>query len=213
MPGSACRDTLRPLHLKNTRELMNRTDQHLARAYVQGEADAVRTIDAWIGASLWSFQRRLAAACEDAAQDARVELLKRLGAGEFRGDAGLKTYVWRVTTHAAITRIRRDTVRRVEPLDQHADISTSEPTPLDELLKTDSDSVVRRVLAECGAPCRELWGWLLEGRSYAEISAHTGVSEGALRVRVLRCRQAAVRARASLRSIPAETNPPVERLS
>jgi len=192
---------------------MSRTDQDLARAYVQGEADAVRTIDAWIGASLWSFRRRLAAACEDTAQDARVELLKRLGVGEFRGDAGLKTYVWRVTTHAAIARIRRDTVRRVEPLDQYADVSTSEPTPLDHLLKTDSDSVVQRVLDECGAPCRELWGLLLEGRSYAEISADSGVSEGALRVRVLRCRQAAVRARERLTSTPAETNPPVERLS
>jgi len=192
---------------------MSRTDQHLARAYVQGEADAARTIDAWITASLWSFRQRLAAAHEDTAQDARVELLKRLGAGEFRGDAGLKTYVWRVTTHAAITRIRRDTVRRVEPLDHYENVSTSEPTPLDQLLKTDSDSVVQRVLAECGAPCRELWSWLLEGRSYAEISAASGVSEGALRVRVLRCRQAAVRARQRLNSTPAETNPPVERLS
>lgn len=191
---------------------MTSSDQDLARNYVQGNGDAVRAVDSWIVASLWPFRARMPHGWEDAAQDARVELLRRLGAGEFRGDAGLKTYVWRVATHAAITRIRRETVRRADPIDD-LPLASDASSALDHLLKVESDAVVQRVLAEASVPCRDLWRALLLGRSYAEISEQTGVSEGALRVRVLRCRQAAIAARSRFQPVVAETTATLERQS
>ena len=53
--------------------------------------------------------------------------------------------------------------------------------------------------------CRDLWGLILAGLSYREIGTRLGVTEGALRVRALRCRQRA--AEVAGRNIVAERTP------
>jgi DNA-directed RNA polymerase specialized sigma24 family protein len=110
-----------------------------------------------------------------------------------------------VATHAAISRLRRDTVRQTAPLDLAPAPAAGDPSALDRLLKAEADDLVIRVLAEVDPPCRDLWRALIAGRSYADVSAETGVSEGALRVRALRCRQAAVVLRDRLIAESAET--------
>jgi DNA-directed RNA polymerase specialized sigma24 family protein len=49
-----------------------------------------------------------------------------------------------------------------------------------------------------GDECRRLWRMLVDGFSYREMSDEYGVSEGALRVRVLRCRRKALEVRERL---------------
>ncbi|MBI3949148.1 MAG: sigma-70 family RNA polymerase sigma factor [Acidobacteria bacterium] len=46
--------------------------------------------------------------------------------------------------------------------------------------------------------CRQLWGMILDGLSYQQMSQHLNVSEGSLRVRVMRCRKKAVAVRDQL---------------
>jgi RNA polymerase sigma factor (sigma-70 family) len=70
--------------------------------------------------------------------------------------------------------------------------------PANQLLKKESGEMLLRVLEKMPEECRQMWGMILAGLSYQEMSRQLGVSEGTLRVRVLRCRKRAVSVRDEL---------------
>lgn len=168
-------------------------DAQTAAGFLAGEADAVRRVDGWIAGAAAPFRRRLGADWPDLLQDARIELLGLLRRSSWRGEARLRTYVWRVVGHTCLDALRRLKRRpALEPADPEAAIPSRDPSPLDRVLDLDT---ARRLLAALEAvprDCRELWGLILRGLSYVEIGRQMGVSEGALRVRAHRCRKRAV---------------------
>jgi DNA-directed RNA polymerase specialized sigma24 family protein len=62
------------------------------------------------------------------------------------------------------------------------------------VLDDDARRLLLRALDAVPADCRQLWGSILRGISYQEISREIGVAEGALRVRAHRCRKRAIEA-------------------
>jgi len=64
--------------------------------------------------------------------------------------------------------------------------------------RSEVKDLLLRVLERVPAECRELWRMIHAGLSYREMSARLAVAEGTLRVRVLRCREKAMAARAEL---------------
>ena len=170
-------------------------DARTVAGFLAGDAEALRRVDGWIAAAASPFRRRLGAEWPDLLQDARIELLGLLRRSSWRGEARLRTYVWRVVGHTCLDALRRLQRRpALEPADADAPIPSRDPSPLDRVLDLDA---ARRLLAALEAvpgDCRELWGAILRGLSYGEISGRMGVSEGALRVRAHRCRKRAVEA-------------------
>jgi RNA polymerase sigma-70 factor (ECF subfamily) len=78
--------------------------------------------------------------------------------------------------------------RPVDDLDAIPDLPDPLPDPLKQVLERERGLLARAVLSRLSEPCRELVRLSLgEGRSYREISAIMGTSEGALRVRMHRC--------------------------
>ena len=65
-------------------------------------------------------------------------------------------------------------------------------------IEPESKDLLLRVLERMSEDCRRLWSMVLAGLSYREMSRRTGIAEGALRVRVLRCRKRAVELREEL---------------
>ena len=126
-------------------------------------------------------------------------MTRLLNQGAFRGESSLKTYLWRVVCHTCLDRLRAQSRWHWSELDGMPEWEA-------EAILTDPDSgpaqesrdLLLRVLEQVSAECRRLWAMVLAGLSYREMSARTGVSEGALRVRVLRCRKRAVELRAEL---------------
>jgi RNA polymerase sigma-70 factor (ECF subfamily) len=171
----------------------------LIARFLEEESAAVRTVDRWIARFASPYRRRLGTGWEDALQDIRLELVQLLRNGQFRGESALSTYLWRVVGHYCINRIRAEVKWQWSEVDDIAAFLEDKATsPLDSLLRKESDQRLLRVLEEAPEDCRKLWRMVLEGRSYQEISGVLGVAEGTLRVRMLRCRQKAVASREAM---------------
>lgn len=184
---------------------MRRGEEKLIAAFLAGEAGAVEEIDGWIQQAAWSFRRRLQDEWEDALQDVRMEVTRLLQARKFRGDSSLKTYLWRVTCNACVDRVRAGRkvyFESLEGVDQPW-AATVDPTPAPAQRREDRELALK-VLTEMPEDCRQLWRMIFAGLSYKQMSEKLGVSEGALRVRVLRCRRRAEAVRDELTALPEE---------
>jgi RNA polymerase sigma factor (sigma-70 family) len=176
------------------------SDEAIIERFLAGEPAAVAEVDGWLARAASSYRRRLGEQFEDAMQDVRLEVTRLLQEGRFRGDSSLKTYLWRVTAHTCLDRLRSG--RRWSFVEYDGDsLDAADPTAssLPRGWSAECDLLLR-VLARMEEECRRLWSMLIEGHSYREMSDETGVSEGALRVRVLRCRRRAQEVREELLS-------------
>jgi RNA polymerase sigma factor (sigma-70 family) len=175
---------------------METSDQEMVSRYLQGDAEAVGTVDAWISRAAWPYQRRLSGRWEDVLQDVRLEVTRLLGQGRFRGESSLRTYLWQVVSHTCLDQLRalgRWQWTDLEEVDEGAGALAPPVTGSHE----DRD-LVQRVLERVSGDCRQMWRLIAMGHSYREMSQRMGVAEGTLRVRVLRCREKAVAVRREL---------------
>ena len=171
-------------------------DQEVVARYLKGEREAVETVDGWITRAAWPYKRRLADRWDDVLQDVRLEVTRLLGMGKFRGESSLRTYLWRVVSHTCLDQIRVQIKWKWSGLE---DLGPDEPTSGTAIPSRQEDKdLLLRVLDRVPQDCRELWRMIVAGLSYREMSLRTGVAEGTLRVRVLRCREKAVAVRQEL---------------
>lgn len=179
---------------------MRAEDAVLVERYLSGEEEAVTTLEGWIHRAAQPYRRRLSEVWDDVLQDVRLEITRLLRKQSFRGESALKTYLWRVVSHTCLDRIRARTRWR------WAEIDGMEEWEAESLLADDggghlepeSKDLLLRVLEQMSEDCRRLWSMILAGLSYREMSRRTHVAEGALRVRVLRCRKRALDLREEL---------------
>jgi len=173
------------------------SDQEVVSRYLRGDAEAVGTIDGWISRAAWPYQRRLANRFDDVLQDVRLEVTRLLGQGKFRGESSLRTYLWQVVSHTCLDQLRSQGRWQWADLEEIDESRNALPAAAGGGRHEDRD-LVQRVLERVSGECRELWRLIVLGHSYREMSLRLGVAEGTLRVRVLRCREKAVAARAEL---------------
>lgn len=178
---------------------MKADEATLIASFLQGKRDALDEVDGWVRQAASPFRRRLGEQWDDALQDVRLEITRLLLNQRFRGESSLKTYLWRVTCNACVDRLR--SLRKVqwediEVVDQRGDGALARSA--ERTLRGEARDLALRVLAEMSEECRNLWQMIFEGQSYQQMSLQLGVAEGALRVRVLRCRRKAVAARDAL---------------
>jgi RNA polymerase sigma factor (sigma-70 family) len=172
-------------------------DEALVTRFLNGDPEATDLLERWLISAASTYRRRLAEEWEDAVQDLRLELTRLLRSGAFRHESSLKTYLWCVVNHSCLDRLRRQS-RRARFDGEPVEVASSAPSPLAESLSRESRRLLMRVLGASTPECRRLWGMILEGRSFVEMAEGMGVKAGTLRVRVMRCRQGAVRLRQRL---------------
>lgn len=175
---------------------MPTSDQEVVSRFLQGDTEAVGTVNSWISRAAWPYQRRLSGRWEDVLQDVRLEVTRLLGQGKFRGESSLRTYLWQVVSHTCLDQIRAQSRwqwTELEEVDERGGL----PAPAFGGGQEDRD-LVQRVLERVSGDCRRMWRLIAMGHSYREMSQRLGVAEGTLRVRVLRCREKAVAARRDL---------------
>jgi RNA polymerase sigma-70 factor (ECF subfamily) len=179
------------------------SDADLVQRYLRGEPQAAALVDGWIAAAAWPFRRRLSVDWDDLLQEIRLEVVRLLQAGVFRGESKLKTYLWQVSCHTCLDAVRRQRRRTFVGLEAVASLATTGASPFEALARQEGTERALRTLATLSGECRELWKKLLRGVSYREIGKELGVSEGTLRVRAHRCRKTAVDAyRAAIDAAP-----------
>ena len=170
----------------------------LVSRYLEGDIEAVGTINAWVELAGASFRKRLAWQWDDVMQAARMKVHGLFREGAFRGESSPRTYLWRVVNHVCIDHLRAQ--RRPPPIDIDDlvdSVASGEESPLDRFMRQESIEKTLVMLEAAPADCRRAWGLILAGRSYAEISEELGTTEGALRVKLLRCRRKAIALRAA----------------
>lgn len=169
----------------------------LIHRFLSGDEEVIRTVDGWISQAAWSYRQRLAEDWEDIFQEVRLELTRLLSGSHFRGEASLKTYLWRVVNHTCIDRLRSSSRWRWEGLEDldHRGVLAEKAS---QGKRNEFRDLLMRVVNQSSEACRELWKMVLDGHSYREMSEMLGVAEATLRVRVLRCRKRAIEVRDSL---------------
>ena len=175
----------------------------VARRYLAGEPEAARRVGSWVRLAAGPFRRRLGDDWEDAVHESVLEVTEALRAGTVRDLDRLRAWVFRTTAHTCLDRLRRNA--RWSWVDSEEARLTSRPSALARLLAQGEVRSLLDLAARCPEHCRRLWEMILQGLSYREMSARTGLTEGALRVRVLRCRR---QARALAESAGAEASDP-----
>lgn len=179
---------------------MSGQDRDLTAAFLAGEGDAVAAVEGWIKSAAWPYKTRLGHRHEDIVQDALREVLQALSRSSFRGDSSFKTFVWRIANNTCLDQMRsrrRWQWTDLEEVERGTEAMRSAPDTGRRLAAWD---LMVRVLSASSEECRRLWAMVAEGLSYKEMSVQLAVSEGALRVRVLRCRKRAIEARDRLLS-------------
>jgi RNA polymerase sigma-70 factor (ECF subfamily) len=176
---------------------MAEEDPQLIALLLAGDAGAIAHVRAWVVASLGRYRGRLGAEVEDLEQEVLLGLIEVLEAGRFRGESRLETYVYSFARFKCVDRLRVLGRRDMVDIDEQA-LTLDAPSPLDELAQRESADLAERVVAALPGHCRELWEMIADGMSYRQMSDVTGLSEGAIRVRVHRCRQRAVEIRLQL---------------
>lgn len=169
---------------------------HIARL-LDGDPETVAAVRSWIRLAFRPYRARLSDDLEDLEQDVLLQLIEALRQGRFHGRCSFRTYVKTYVVHKSIDRLRAAGRRETVAVDE-LDLPSDAASALDAVVRSENVRVALAVLEEMPEACRELWRMLLGGMRYQEMSRRLGISEGTLRVRVLRCRQRALESRRRL---------------
>lgn len=164
---------------------------------LRGEPAAVGAMDGWIDVVLHQEFRSLRNDWEDLRQEIRLRVLACLAAGRFNGGSELRTYVHRIARNASIDLTRKAYRRR--------EMTTGGKSPpggsavdggLTRLLSRD---FLARVLEGVGARDRHVLDLVFaQHLSYTEVAGKVGLTEGAVKSLVFRCRRRLLRRRREL---------------
>lgn len=159
----------------------------LVRDFLAGDAAAAARVQSWVRVAASPFRRRLGDDWHDAVQESLLEIAEGLRGDRLRDPRRVRAWVSRATAYTCLDRLRAR--RRWSWVDVEEVPLSRPPSALARLLASDDVRALVRLAGRCPERCRRLWAMILEGLSYREMSRRTGITEGALRVRVLRCRR------------------------
>ncbi|MDQ6526422.1 RNA polymerase sigma factor SigM [Nocardioides sp. LHD-245] len=181
------------------------SDRELLAAHVAGDPEAFGVLVTRHRDRLWAVALRTCGHPETAAdglQDGLVSAFRR--AGSFRGDAAVTTWLHRVVVNACLDRLRKESVRRAEPLPDdldtveagHRRVRATAGTPGDPAVDPVEHSLVRerreRVLAALATLPEEQRAALvlvdMEGYPVAEVAQILDCAEGTVKSRCSRGR-------------------------
>ena len=172
-------------------------DARLIALLLAGDEAVIAEVRGWVDAAIGRYRGRLAGDVEDLEQEVLLDLMESLAAGRFRGQSRLATYVHSYARFKCIDRLRALGRRDMVEIEDDAFVAEG-PSPLEELAQRESIELARQVVDALPEGCRQLWEMIADGMSYRQMSAATGIAEGAVRVRVHRCRQRALAIRLQL---------------
>jgi RNA polymerase sigma factor (sigma-70 family) len=169
-------------------------DAELIALLLAGDSGTIDRLRAWVASAIGRYRGRLGSEAEDLEQEVLLDLMEALEAGRFRQQSRLETYVHSFARFKCVDRLRAQGRRDMVELDDEA-LAFDAPSPLEELTQRETAALAERIVAALPPNCRELWEMIADGMSYRQMSEATGVREGAIRVRVHRCRQRAIEIR------------------
>ncbi len=173
------------------------TEKSDGARFLAGDAEVVAAVRRAIRVA-FSAHSLAAGDLEDVEQDSLSALLIAVREGRFRGESTLASYARRIAHYKCIDRVRLRGRRPSESLGDEATEIAGEDPRAAELGAADTDRLLRALEEELKPECLELLRRVALGQDYTQMAAALGIKEGALRVRISRCRKAALGVRARL---------------
>ena len=168
-----------------------RDERELIRRAGQGDQEAFRQLVETYQAPAYRLALRMcggdAALAEDAAQEAFLAAWR--GLPRFRGDSRFSTWLYRLTTNAAIDWLRRE--KRHRGMDDVTELELPDdgPGPQDQAEQAEAQQTVRRALSRLSEEHRQvLLLRYMQELDYAEIAAALEISEGTVKSRISRAK-------------------------
>ena len=166
-------------------------ERELIRRAGQGDQDAFRQLVGTYQSPAYRLALRMcggdAALAEDAAQEAFVAAWR--GLPRFRGDSRFSTWLYRLTTNAAIDCLRREKRHRGADDLEDVDLPDGGDTPQEAAERAETQNAVRRALALLSDEHRQvLLLRYMQELDYGEIAAALQVSEGTVKSRINRAK-------------------------
>ncbi|WGX96814.1 RNA polymerase sigma factor SigM [Nocardioides sp. L-11A] len=177
------------------------SDRELLAAHVAGDPEAFGVLVARHRDRLWAVALRTCGHPETAAdglQDGLVAAFRR--AGSFRGDAAVTTWLHRVVVNACLDRLRKESVRRTEPLPEDLDAVETGHRRVRETVGDAADPIEHSLVAERRERVRAALATLpeeqraalvlvdMEGYPVAEVAQILDCAEGTVKSRCSRGR-------------------------
>lgn len=172
------------------------TEQELVRAAAGGDTEAFARLVRTYENKIYSLAFRMCGSADDASDIAQEAFLAAWrGLPSFRGDSGFATWLYRLTSNAAIDYLRRQKKQRGDmSLDDEElglDAVDTGPGPQDAAERTEVRSVVAAGLQELSEGHRQVLVLReIQGLSYEEIAGVLEVDLGTVKSRISRARSA-----------------------
>jgi len=157
-------------------------------AFLRGEPEQVSSIESAIRLAIRSFQLRERELERDLVQETLSRVLSGLSLGQFRGESSLRTYAGTIARYTCLEYVRK---RRHEVSPEPGDLVAESrwSAPEASLLADEEHLKNLEAFAALPSECQELLRMIaVEGASYRSVADRMGVSEGALKSRIHRCR-------------------------
>ena len=106
----------------------------------------------------------------------------------FAGQCAERTFVLRVAHNQAITHVRRQILRRAQPLDEGAPLADAAANPEQVLNECERRAALAAAVRQLPLGLRQVILLLLEGCSHKDVADVLGISEGNVAVRASRAR-------------------------
>jgi RNA polymerase sigma-70 factor (ECF subfamily) len=182
--------------------VLDGTSRETIEAFRRGDPDAFRALFEAHKDRVYSIALRYSgdpAAAMDIAQDVFLKLYSSIG--DFRGDASLDTWLYRVVVNRCVD-YRRSTVRRVPFV---GDLIEAGESVLSRLVRAEEAQGIEDAVAKLPADQRIVVVLrYTEGRSYEEIAEILNCSRGTVASRLSRAHKALERRLSHLKKSPVE---------
>lgn len=168
------------------------SDREIIRGFLQGDTQSVELVQTWIvyvvHARLWTQDIQ----AEDIVSDTILKLLVNLRDNKFKFESSLKTYAQRIARFTIIDHVRAQRRAR-EYVKEMSLMSAEQESPARAFENEEEMTLFLRVVSLLPQECRDLWAMIHnEEMSYVEIAERLSLTEGAVKTRVLRCKQRAI---------------------
>lgn len=164
------------------------TEKDLIQAAGRGDSEAITWLYREFGPVLFSVCRRYSdsqESAEDLFQEGFLKILDKLGS--FRGESGIKTWMYRVMSNYCINELRRPLNKikwaDVDELEYQAD-AVAEP---DDLISVDALMALIQLLPTGYRLVLNMYA--IEEKSHAEIAELLGISEVSSRTQLFKARR------------------------
>ena len=167
------------------------TDQELIQGFLKGGKQEYKQVVSWITevvrSKLWAER----VTSDDVIADTTMKLLLNLREDSFRIESSVKTYVQRIALYTLVDASRREKKFNSDPVDDDF-AATDTANPHEKLEHDEEAEIFERIVGMMPEKCRHLWEMAFGDKlECKEIGNKLGMSEGAVRTTLSRCKDRA----------------------